>query len=321
MYVLSSYIKIAGNRFTRVNEVKVESSAKVIEDRATIKIPATARLVREGAFVSEVETAKYFKVGDPVFIALGYDTVLIEEFSGYVSAIKPGTPVEVECVDETWVLRRKNLSQSFKNTTLKKLLEYIVSGTGIKLEGEIPGIDFKTYYLRNVSAASALQELKERYGLTLYLKGKTLRVGLISFNDDTIVKYGLGQNVIENDLEWVDEDDTRIKIKAILVKQDNTKIEKTYGDSDGELRTLYFYNVSESNLQNLALAEAKKYKYAGYKGGLKTFLVPNVAVGNVARISDPQFKDRAGDYLVDKVTTTFGTQGARRKIELGLKLS
>lgn len=322
MYVLSCIIDIAGKRFSRVHAVEIENSAKVLEDIARIMIPTTARLERAGEFISEVETAKAFKVGDTVKIYLQYDQITYEVFEGYVSKIKPGTPLEIECMDGVWLLRRKNCKQSFRSTTLKALLQFILQGTGITLSGNVPGINFTHYYLKNVSAASALQKLKEEYGLTMYLKGNELQVGLTSFNDGKIVIYGLGENVIDNDLEWITEEDTRIKIKAIHIKRDNTKVEKEVGDQDGELRTLYFYNLdSAANLETLALQEIQKYKYNGYKGGLTTFLVPAVQVGNVARLRDAQYSERAGDYLVDKVVTTFGTDGARRKVELGIKLT
>lgn len=327
MYVLNADIQVITQtgtiKFSRVNEVEIESSAKVLEDTATIRIPTTARLERQGEFISEVETAKQFAVGDQVAINLGYNGDVREEFYGYISRILPGTPLEIQCIDAVWLLRRKNCKGSFKNLDLADLLEEILNGTGIELRGEIPDIRFKTYYLKNVSAASALQELKERYGLTIYMANfNQLHVGLTSFTDNVVVKYGFGENMIENDLEWINEDDTRIRIKAVHVRKDNTKIEKEYGDQDGELRTVYFYDLDKaSDLEKMAKAEAAKYKYTGYKGGFKTFLIPTVQVGNVARLRDKQYAERNGDYLVDKVTTTFGTSGARRKIELGLKVS
>ncbi len=327
MYVLSADIRIITKtgtlKFTRVNEVQIVSSAKVLEDTATIKIPTTARLERSGDFISEVETAKVFAVGDQVSIKVGYDGNLVEEFRGYVAKINPATPLEIECVDAVWLLRRKNCKASFKNTTLKALLNFILEGTGVAVKGDIPSISFNVFYLKNVTAASALQKLKDEYGLTMYLKNFTeLHVGITSFTDNVVVKYGLGQNVIDNDLEWVNEDDTRIKIKAIHIRKNNTKVEKETGDADGELRTLYFYNLeSGADLEKMALAEIRKYKYSGYKGGLTTFLLPAVNVGNVARLTDPLYADRAGNYLVDKVETTYGTGGARRKVSLGLKVS
>lgn len=326
MFVLSADIQVltkSGNiKFTRVNSVKIESSAKVLENTATITLPTTARLERSGEFISEVETAKQFEVGDEIAINLGYNGELKEEFYGFISRIKPGTPLEIECVDAVWLLRRKNCKGSYKNLDLADLLEEILSGTKVELRGEIPDIRFKKYYLKNVTAASALQEIKDRYGLTLYMANfNQLHVGLTSFTDNVLVRYGLGENVIENDLEWVNEDDVRIKVKAVHVKKDNTKIEKEYGDADGEIKTIYFYDLERpGDLEKLAIAEANKYRYTGFKGGLTTFLLPSVQVGNVARVTDKQFGERSGDYLVDKVTTTFGTNGARRKIELGLKV-
>lgn len=323
MYVLSADITIAGKRFTRVHQVEIECSAKVLEDKAVIKLPATARLEREGAFFSEVETSKTFKVGDEVSIKFGYDGDLKEEFRGFVSKIKPGMPLEIECLDAVWLLRRKNCKGSFKNTTLKALLEFILEGTGITIKGDVPGINFKVFYLKNVTAASAVQKLKDDYGLQLFLKNfNELHVGLTSASDNVKVKYGLGENVIDSDLEWVGKDDTRIRVKAIHIKKDNTKVEHEYGDDDGELRTVYFYDLeSAADLEKMALAEANKYRYEGYSGGLTTFLIPSAQVGNVASLRDNQFSERAGDYLIDKVVTTFGTDGARRKIELGLKVS
>ncbi len=322
MYALTAEITIAGKKFTRVNEVEIESSAKVLEDTCKIKLPATARLTRAGEFISEVETAKKFKVGDAVKVQLGYGNSLRTEFEGFVAKIKPGTPVEIECVDAVWLLRRKNLKESFRTVDLGTLLEACVEGTPISLVGTVPTIQFKNFYFKNVTAAYALQKLKDDYGLTLYLKGNHLRVGLTSFTDNVVVKFGLGQNVIENNLEWVDENDTRIKIKAVHWRKDNTKIEKPFGDADGEERTVFFYNLDrEADLEKMAIAAAAKFKYSGFKGGVTAFLLPNAEVGNVARLSDPQFSERAGDYLVDKVTTTFGTSGARRKVELGIKVS
>jgi hypothetical protein len=323
MYALTAQIEIGGKKFDRVNMVEIESSAKMIEDKATIKMPTTARLERQGKFITEVDTARIFHVGDEVVIRLGYNGDLKEEFRGFVSKIRPTTPLEIECTDATWTLRRKNLKASFKNRTLKQLLEFILEGTGITLKGDVPGVNFTHFYFKNTSAASALQKLKDDYGLTIYLKNfNELHVGLSSATDGVIVKYGISENVIDNNLEWVNEDDTRIKVKAIHIRPNNTKIEKEFGDGDGEVRTLFFYDVNDgAQLEALAKEELKKYKYSGYKGGLTTFLLPGVQVGNVARLRDIHFDERAGDYLVDKVTTTFGTEGARRKIELGLKVS
>lgn len=321
MYVLTAYIKIGNVAFRRVHDVQIESSAERVEDTATVRIPTTARLEREGEYITEVETARQFRVGDAVEIHLGYGAPRLE-FRGYVSKIQPTTPLVIECMDATWVLRRKNLHRVFGKTTLRDLLAYIVADTPIKIVGTVPTVNFKKFVFRNVTAATALQKIKDEYGLKVYLKnGAELYVHLRDKADVQTVKYEFGTNVIEHDLEWVDESDTRIRIKAVHVKKDNTQVTHEYGDKDGELRTFYFYNVeSETELRRLAEQASLKYKFTGYKGGITTFLLPNVQVGNVARLNDPQFAERAGDYMIDKVTTTFGQNGARRKVELGIKV-
>jgi hypothetical protein len=234
------------------------------------------------------------------------------------------TPVEIECEDATYLLRRKTLKKAFRATTLKALLEYIIAGTEIELWGEVPTLYFSHFYFKSCTGAFALQKLKEEYGLTIYFKSfKQLYVSLAYHNDDIEVLYSLRNNTIGADaLEWVSEDDTRLKIKAVHIRKDNTKIEKEVGDADGEVRTLYFYDLDKGeSLEKRAKEEILKYKYNGYKGSITTFLRPNVAVGNVAVIQDKEYPDRDGKYIVDKVTTTFGTNGARRVIELGLKVS
>lgn len=323
MFVLTSYITIGDKSFRRIHSVEISTSVKRIEDTAVVKIPTTARLERAGEYITEIETAKAFAPGDEVVIELGYDGQLREEFRGFVKIVRPNIPIEIECEDEIYLLKRKNLKASFKNTTLKKLLEYIIKDTGISLASDVPVINFDTFYFKNISAAKALQTIKEQYGLQMYFsEWMTLFVGLISDNDDQVIKYEIGRNVIDSSLEFNDEGDVNLKVKAINVKPDNTTIEETVGDPDGELRTLYFYNVeSTSELKTRALEELKKYKFTGYRGGFKTFLLPNAQVGNVARIIDPNFPERAGDYKIDEVTTTYGQNGARRKIKPGIKLN
>lgn len=322
MYSLNLQIIIKDAIFRRVHEVQIEKSTKTIGATATIKIPASARLERLGEFITEVETAKTFDRGDAVLIYAGYNGASRLEFHGYVSRVKPGIPVEITCEDPIFLLRRRNLQASFRSITLKSLLEYILQGTFIRLMPNVPELTLSPFYLRNVSAASALQKLKEEYGLTMYFPSITqLYVGLDAPNDSEEVKYRIGENVIDNNLTWRDENDVQLKIKAVHIKPDNTRVEKEVGDEGGEQRTLFFYNLpGGTNLETVALEEMRRYKYTGYEGGITGFLLPNIEPGNVVSLEDRQFAERNGKYLADKVTTTIGTGGARRTVELGLKV-
>lgn len=322
MYVLTASVEIGLNRLRRVAEIEIERSINTLGSTATITVPTTARLSRVNDATSEVETAKQFKPGQAVRIELGYDGNNRVEFQGYVRRVNPGTPVTVECEDSIWLLRRKNLLKSWKGTTLKEVLEYILQGTFIKLVGNTPSITFSAFYLKNVSPATALQKLKDDYGLTMYFRALgELFVGIASESDGVTVKYEFGRNVIDNDLKWVNQDDSRIKIKAVHIKGDNTRIEKEFGDADGELRTLYFYDLPNgASLETVAKEELQKVKRDGYEGSINTFLLPVADPGNVVRVTDKQFTDRAGDYLAEKIKVTYGRSGGRRVITLGLKV-
>ena len=323
MYVPNAEITIGGKRFRRVNSVEIESDSKKLEDTAIIKIPTTARLERAGEFVTEIETRKEFKVGDEVEIKLGYDGEYATEFHGYVRKIRPNTPLEILCEDATFLLKRKNLQGAFRDTNLKSLMDFILDGTGISLAGEPPTVNFTHFYFRNVSAAKALAKLKSEYGLTMYFKDiKTLYVGLSSDNDGTVVGYKMGENVIDNDLEWQDESDVKLTIKAVNVRPDNTQTSVEVGDADGEKRTLFFYDLEDvGELETRAKEEILKYKYSGYKGSLTTLLVPVCRVGNVAKVIDPNFPGRDGNYLIEKTRVSYGSGGGRRVVALGIKVN
>jgi hypothetical protein len=324
MFVIGVEASIGGKRFKRVHEVEITHSLKQLGKRAVVKIPASARLTRLGELVSEVETAKAFRVGDLAVIWMGYDGQLREEFRGYVRRIRPTVPLEIELEDETFKLRRKQLQKAWHQVTLRQLLDYILEGTGIALANTstVPEINFQPFAFRSVNGAQALEKLRSDYGLTMYFSEPgRLVVGLASETDGTVVKYTIGRNVIEHDLEWVDEDDTQIKIKAVLVNKDNTFTEKIIGDEDGEQRTIFLYNIAPGELEERAKQEALKYKYRGYKGSLTGFLRPAAEVGNTVRLRDETFENNEGDYLVDEVVTSLSDSGGRRKVTLGLKLN
>ena len=322
MYVLGFEADINGKRFQRLADVEVVASMKSLGTYATLKIPTTARLSRGDEFISEVETAKTFAVGDPISIYFGYNGNLVEEFRGTVRRIRPTTPVEIECEDQVFELKRKRLLKSFRNVSLEQVLNFILADTGIEVVNDPPEINFKTFYLKNVNAAQALEKIRKEYGLTIYFpQYGQLVVGLASETDGTIVKYTLGCNVVSHQLEWEDESDVSLKIKAIAVAKNNTRREAEVGDPDGDLRTLYFYDLGDDeDLSARAQEEILKYKYSGYRGSITGFLLPNCRPGNTARFKDENFDNREGDYLVEEVKTKLTTNGGRRTVKLGLKL-
>jgi hypothetical protein len=345
MYLeLTSNIRIGSYTLEGFAECEIVKSAKVLQDTATIKIPATAVLVSNNDILTEVPTASQIRVGDAVTIDLGYNGDNKTEFKGFVKKVIPATPTVIECEDSTYLLRQKSIKKSWSKVSLKEVLDYILNGTGISLANKVPGINFVNLRLIDVSPAAVLQSFIEKYALTIYFKSeKKLFIGLAFDTEDlTIVKYELGRNTISDDLEVVNDSDTALRVKAIAILPNGTKIETEIGDGaeadnmtkrkgqtdetikaeDAEVRTLHFYNIqSEKELKEIARAELRKRKFTGFKGSITTFLQPYCEVGNAASITDEIYTERGdGDYLIEKTTTSVTQSGGRRKVELGLKV-
>ncbi|QKX04888.1 late control protein [Aquimarina sp. TRL1] len=326
MYVLASKIFIGDYIFTRINEVSIVKSVDLLSDTAVIKMPASAMFGNENTGFKKSRLENQIKAGDPVKIQLSYKGEYENtEFIGYVAFVKPNTPtVSIECEDAMYFLRKKRIHKNFGSTTLKTIISHIVSGTDIQLAGNIPTVNFDKFILKNVNGCKALQKITEEYGLAIYLNDQQqLYAGLRQeIASPKTVYFDLFKNVVSHDLRYRREEDVRLMVKVIGVNKDNTKIEVVVGDTDGEQRTLHKYNVSDKGiLKRIGQSELKNLKYTGYEGSLTSFLIPYVTRGMSVSVWDSNFPERNGIYFVSKVTTTFGVNGARRKIELGRKLS
>jgi hypothetical protein len=324
-FVLKCQITIGKYRTDMINEVRIEKSWRELGDSCTIKVPVNFLVQGQN-----LKSQDIFSTGMKVTVKLWYDGLEEHtEFEGYVKRISPNVPFEVECEDNVYLFRKTNLSKSWKSTTLKEIVRYIAEqvnakhNSSITISGELPAVNFKQFRLSNVNAAQALQKLKEEYGLSAYFQGNELFVGLAYQQDLGRVKYSLAWNVVEYDLEEKREEDYDIKVKAIGIRPNNTKIEVQVGDKNGEQRTIFKYNVnSKAELETFAKEEMKKLKYTGFDGTLTTLLYPYAEPLMTAELKDPEYNNkRAGIYVIDSVTTVFGESGATREVELGVKVS
>ena len=315
MFTLCSDITIAGKRLDGVNGVEIESSIHKLMATATIKVPVTAVLRHKGA-KTYIETATAINPGDPVIIKLGYNGSLQTEFVGYVKQKNLRTPLEIVCEDEFYTTRSSSVTISGKKT-----LREILSICGLNV-GYCVGLTVENFAVDNKPVSWVLGKLKSDYGLAVFfdMDGRLYA----SEPYKTIaepVNYRFRYNVIkDDDLTYQRADDVKLKIKAICIYRDGTKIEATIGGSGTE-KTLYFYDVEDqSELAVLAQAELQRYSYDGYSGKIETFLQPYARPCMVANITDPVYPERDGQYYIEGVKTTYGMSGARRVIEIGLKI-
>lgn len=317
MYALCSNIAVGGKAFDGVHEVVVKRSVFELGATATVKVPVTAVLKQKGQPSAYIETAKAIKVGDPVEIRLGYNGSYNLEFKGYVRQLNLKAPLEILCEDAFYLTRERTISHSGKTT-----LEAILQKCGLQV-AYAAKLTLAAFSVSAKPVAWVLGKLKTDYGLCIYfdLEGRVYASEPYKLIGDT-VRYRLRENVIsDDDLTYQHADDVKLKVKAVCIYRDGTKVEATVGADGGREKTVYFYDVeNEKELAILADAELKRHSYDGYAGKLETFLFPFATAGMVAQIEDAVYNERSGSYYVEGVETTFSTSGARRKVDIGIKV-
>lgn len=315
-------ITIGNIRMRSVHEVAIKRSIFQVGDTAVIKLPLSAFMKNEKGDLQKVQTSQKIKVGDKITIKLGYNPDLVTEFVGFVKRLNLKMPIEIECEDWTYPLRTVNIKQAWKKASLEEILKYVGGLAKFELLAGTPDVTITNFVANNVTALWVLQQLKDKYGMTLYFtQDNKLYAGLAYTRKTGDVYLTTGKNVIKtDDLKWVNADDVKLKIKAISMEKNGSRIEAELGDTDGEIRTLYFYDVHDKEqLKTLAEAEIGKYKYTGYRGSVNCFLKPYAEPCMTAILSDTQFAERSGKYFIESTEVNFGLNGARRKIALGIK--
>jgi len=316
MKKLSCNIKIGVYSFQHVVDLVVNTSIDQLTDTCTIEIPS--RLSWQGKTIALGEDG-LIRTGNKVTVKCGYDGTLQTVFKGYLKHIKPGVRVKLTCENEMYSLKQGSLKKSFKSTTLKALLQDILPTTIVV---EAADIDLGQILINNMSPAKVLEQLRSDFGIYSYFMNDILYSGF-AYWPDVAVRHKLQfkHNIIDDSsLEFVREEDVKLKVKAVSILKNNTKIEKEVGDPEGDVRTLYFYDVPEASLQSVAEAEMQKLKYSGIQGSVMIFGEPFITKGDVVDITDPDYPEKDGAYLTKGVEYRFGTRGYRQKIELGPKV-
>ena len=168
-----------------------------------------------------------------------------------------------------------------------------------------------------------MEKLKSDYGLTVFFdtSGQLYAGKAYEIQGDN-VNYELRNNVIkDDDLKYYLASDYKLKVEAKTYDKDGSKIEASVGTDGGEAKTLWFYNVTDkAQLKTLAEQELQRYSFDGYRGKIETFLVPFSEPTMIAAVTDPLYNARSGNYYIESTEVKFGTGGARRIVELGIKV-
>lgn len=323
---LSSYITVGDFSWTGICDVKISKSINSFRDTATITLPSQVTVTSaDGKTQNSYTTANLFKVGDPIAIQLGYDGALTEEFRGFVTRPNLKEPFELECEGYSYQLQRtKPISAGTEVKLLPDLLKLLVEGTDITIHADTPK-DTKLggLSINGKNAADALEQLcSTKIFCAYFIDGNQLYVGPKDLADLPSSKYWLGWNTLpDSQLKYREKEETKVLL-SITYKDDAGK---THHFTDGEEGGLTIsYNAKRLSKEQ-ALAEAKRkadsYWYEGYEGKIKTFLQPYAAPGWRAHIEEAEHAARTGNYLIEDMQLTFGTDGAYRTLQLSKKIS
>ena len=326
-FLLGSKFIIGKYKFAGCNEVEIDKSIHEIAQKALIKLPASAVLKLGKVTTQSAQTAKFFREGDKVNIQLAYNDNYKDEFTGFVKLVNYTIPCQIECEGYSYLLRtKKNIKKSWKNTTLKEVLQEVVSGTEIKLHPQIPDIPLKNIAINNATGLEVVEYIKGllKGALAAFFIDDTLYMGLTYMDlAQTTVKHQLGYNTITADnLKYRKAEDVNVKIEFLFRKGNGEQVVTTAGTDGGVVKRDTISTITDvKHLKEIADAKLLQENYDGYEGDITTFLVPYVQPGYRDELTDKRFAEREGNYFVESTKTTFGQGGGRRKVQIGVKLS
>ena len=320
--LLTAHIQIEPLKpFSFAHEIAVTSSFKNLTDTCTLRFPRNLR------FKGNLRQA--LRLGDSAQISTGYDGLNRLIFEGYLSSIKPQTPFTLEMEDEMWRLKQTTFSGAYSSVSLQQLLSDMLTPKGVDFHAP-QSIHLGKRRFEKMTIAKVLERLKEEYGVFSFFVRKKLYVGtpyLLGFQyaeSRLPLRFHFQSNIIreETTLEYVSQEDRKIKVEAISILGNNKTLKATIGDADGETHTLHYYGIeSEAELKQHAEADYARMCVAGYKGHFATYGNANVAHGMVVSLADNEYPEREGNYLVEAVETTWGIGGYRQKITIGTQIS
>lgn len=324
MLKLCSEITIEGDKTWLFNAV---ADCNIVEDVSTLTDTCEIQLPKKIKWQEAVAKngKPPIKRGDKITIKLGYDGDLQTRFTGFIRSVDAKVPITIKCEDGMFVLKSHKVKpKAFKNASLHEIMSYLLEGTSIQFQLMDKDIKVGNWRLTKTHASEELQELKEKMMLSSYFRrinGESiLYIGLAyPLDNRKKVKFMHGKNIIDENLEYRDKEDIRVRCEAQSFNAKNKKVTYEYGDKDGDVIKIRIDGLTENELKKYAIEAVERYKQSGFKGSFETFGQPEVSKCDMVEIHASD--GNSGVYLVKKLEIEFGTNGYRQKIELGQPLT
>lgn len=324
MLKLCSEITIEGDKIWLFNAV---ADCNIVEDVSTLTDTCEIQLPKKIKWQESVTKngKPPIKRGDKITIKLGYDGDLQTRFTGFIRSVDAKVPITIKCEDGMFVLKSHKVKpKAFKNASLHEIISYLLEGTSIQFQLMDKNIKVGNWRLTKTHASEELQELKEKMMLSSYFRrinGESiLYIGLAyPLDNRKKVKFMHGKNIIDENFEYRDKEDIRVRCEAQSFNAKNKKVTYEYGDKDGDVIKIRMDGLTENELKKYAIEAVERYKQSGFKGSFETFGQPEVSKCDMVEIHASD--GNSGVYLVKKLEIEFGTNGYRQKIELGQPLT
>jgi hypothetical protein len=314
MYLdLNWNVTIGNFRLTMLESIEVVHSVEKLSDTAVITLPGTC-------FNKAIEVEQKIKRGDRVIIELGYNSIMVTEFEGYLDSISTddGT-IKLNCEDSLFLLKVKVDDKEFKNPDVKDIINYLLpKGYSLKCDYSFK---YDKYIIKSQTAYQVLKKLQEETKSNIYLKGKELHVHGQYSELFGLAAYSFQENIESSDLEYMNAEDRKVEVTVEGKGNDGKVIRAIAGEKGGDSVTLKISGVSDkATLEKLANEQLLVKSYTGYSGTFTGWLIPFCDAGYKISLHDSDYEYKNGIYYVLEVTTTVSQSGGARNIKIGKKL-
>ena len=288
-------IEVGSYKLGMVEKVEIIRSVEQLADTAVVTLPGA-----EYNIALDVE--QKIHRGDRIVINLGYEEIgMVQEFEGYVQRIgSDNGAITLECEDDLFLFRKSLSDEQLKNVTLASLLQKVVDGVGGGFSIDCSySWTYEKFVINSATGYDVLRKIQEECGADIYIQGKTLHVHAPGEKVGNTIYYDFTQNVQDCDLTYRRTEDRRVRVVVKALLPDG----KTFVDQGIP------YNPLAKPDPDTTLSASERQI-----GGLGIFLVKKV-------MDETSYEYKDGSYYVRAVTTEFSSDGGKRTVELGYRLT
>jgi hypothetical protein len=304
---LTSKLVIDGTEVKGMSGAKLVSSIDACMDTATIVIAAG------GAKPTQ------FKEDQRVELYLGYGRYgLVNEFSGIVTAISPKAPVELQCADDFYLLRRETVRRDFYQKQLSDVIKQVAKG--YEVVADVNAYQMKvTTSCPGKTARWFIAKCAKDYGFLAFFREKKLffvKPEYLETDEGSVAEYQEGVNMYDDHL-YYHRTETVGKVTVYSESANGYLVKGSYGKGKNE-KTVHIEGIGASECWKRAKEIYDELNYQGFKGDFSSFGYPFVRCGAYCSVASND-GEKSGVFRCDKVETDFGTSGFRRVITVGQK--